>query len=258
MKSLGFIIFISFLLFSLPFHTVAKEKHPHIPSHVLNISKDNTFPNSTEQQEILEAEDLTGELIYESEVPVVNPELIKMLNGSTIKPSPIAIGYRGEIFLGRWPLSYSSKESNINWEYQQINTNELNNQVGRQTEEISYLQQEEKTVNGGLTTKSKESEQIMRLILLEAQSHSKLPLSYKAVIGRGTEQPNKYAVPVDKVGQLKAFAPALNEKGEVAFGDVYIKLKGSKKMLEIKNVTRQNVGAWIPVQDHVSFSYELH
>ncbi|WP_173917287.1 YfkD family protein [Halobacillus sp. Marseille-Q1614] len=259
-KYLGLIVLIGFISLSLPFQIGAKEKEgqSEIPSHVLNISKDNTYPNSTDQQEILEAEELTGELINKSEVPVVNPELIEMLNETTIKPSPLAIGYRGEIFLGRWPLSYESKESNVNWEYQQINTNELNNQGGQKTEEMSYEQKEEKTVNGGLTTKAEESEQMMRLILLEAQSHSNLPLSYEAVIGRGTTQQNKYSVPVNKIGHLKAYAPALNEKGEVAFGDVYIKLKGSKKMLEIKNVTRQNVGAWIPVQDHVSFSYELN
>ncbi len=51
-----------------------------------------------------------------------------MLNETTIKPSPIAIGYRGMVFLGRWALNYDSKETSTNWEYQKINKNELNNQ----------------------------------------------------------------------------------------------------------------------------------
>jgi hypothetical protein len=32
-------------------------------------------------------------------------------------------------------------------------------------------------------------------------------------------------------------------------------LKGSKKFIVIKNVTSQGIGAWIPVQDYVSFGF---
>ncbi|WP_139376870.1 YfkD famly protein [Halobacillus salinus] len=233
------------------------EEKNAIPNHVLNISKDNTYPNSTDDQELLESEELTKELLEDSDVRITNPQLIEMLNETSLKPSPLAIGYRGEVFLGRWPLAYDSKETNINWEYQEINTNELNNHGGELTEKISYVQKEEKQVKGGLTSRISHSDQMMKLILLEAQQNTKLPLSFTTVIGKGTKQNNTYAVPMNKVGRLHAFAPAVNEKGEVAFGDVYIKLKGSKKMLSIKNVTRQGIGAWIPVQDHVSFSFEL-
>ncbi|MYL61695.1 hypothetical protein GLW20_29810, partial [Virgibacillus halodenitrificans] len=68
---------------------------------------------------------------------------------------------------------------------------------------------------------------------------------------------NSYNVPVKKLGKLESFAPAVNEKGQVTFGEVYLELKGSKKALVIKNVTKQGIGAWIPIQDHVSFSYSL-
>ncbi|MCP3030192.1 YfkD family protein [Halobacillus sp. A1] len=260
-KCLGFLVCLGMLLYIHPLNGAAEEKEiksqSEIPSHVLNISKDNTYPNSTEDQEILEAEELTNELINDTDVRISNPELIEMLNQTSIKPSPFAVGYRGEIFLGRWPLSYESKETNINWEYQQINLNELNNQGGQKTEEISYDQKEEKHIKGGLTSKASHGDQMMKLILLEARAKSKLPLSLQSSFGRGTKQTNTYAVPVNKVGQLKAYAPAVNEKGEVAFGDVYIQLKGSNMNIDIKNVTRQGVGAWIPIQDHVSFSYQL-
>lgn len=255
------ITFIAFLTIVNAMPTSAEDKKPAeksaIPNHVLNISKDNTYPNSTDDQELLESEEITKELLEESDVRISNPQLIEMLNETSLKPSPFAIGYRGEIFLGRWPLAYESKETNINWEYQEINTNELNNHGGKLTEKISYVQKEEKQVKGGLTSRISHSDQMMKLILLEAQKNTKLPLSFTTVIGKGTKQNNTYAVPMNKVGRLHAYAPAVNEKGEVAFGDVYIKLKGSKKMLSVKNVTRQGIGAWIPVQDHVSFSFEL-
>ncbi|WP_051744142.1 YfkD family protein [Halobacillus karajensis] len=233
------------------------EKESSIPNHVLNISKDNTYPNSTDDQELLEAEEITKELMENTDVRVTNPQLIEMLNETSLKPSPFAIGYRGEIFLGRWPLAYDSKETNINWEYQEINKNELNNHGGEQPEKISYEQKEEKQIKGGLTSRISHSDQMMKLILLEAQKNTKLPLSFNTVVGKGTKQKNSYGVPTNKVGILHAYAPAVNEKGEVTFGDVYIQLKGSKKTLNIKNVTRQGIGAWIPVQDHVSFSFEL-
>ncbi|WP_079526507.1 YfkD famly protein [Halobacillus hunanensis] len=260
-KWLGLIVLIGFISLVSSQGTLAKEKgqdkNSTIPNHVLNISKDNTYPNSTEDQEILEAEELTDELMEESDVRITNPQLIEMLNETTLQPSPFALGYRAEIFLGRWPLAYKSTESNINWEYQQINVNELDNHGGSQPAKMSYEQKEEKHVKGGLTSKISHSDQIMKLILLEAQKNSKLPLSFHTVFGAGTKQKNTYAVPVNKTGVLQAYAPAINEKGEVTFGDVYIKLKGSKATLEIKNVTRQGIGAWIPIQDHVSFSFEL-
>ena len=255
------ITFIAFLTVvnaaSISAEDKENSKENSIPNHVLNISKDNTYPNSTDDQELLEAEEITQELLEESDVRITNPQLIEMLNETSLKPSPFAIGYRGEIFLGRWPLAYESKETNINWEYQEINVNELNNHGGKLNEKISYVQKEEKEVKGGLTSRISHSDQMMKLILLEAQKNTKLPLSFNTVIGKGTKQNNTYAVPMNKVGLLHAYAPAVNEKGDVTFGDVYIKLKGSKKTLAVKNVTRQGIGAWIPIQDHVGFSFEL-
>lgn len=261
-KWLGLLLFICILTWFAASSASAEPKKNEkeegsIPSHVLNISKDNTYPNSTDDQELLEAEEITKELMENTDVRITNPQLIEMLNETSLKPSPLAIGYRGDIFLGRWPLSYHSKETNINWEYQEINTNELNNHGGEKQEKLSYLQKEEKAVKGGLTSRISHSDQMMKLILLEAQKNTKLPLSFNTVIGKGTKQNNTYGIPTNKVGVLHAYAPAVNEKGEVAFGDVYIQLKGSKKTLSIKNVTRQGIGAWIPIQDHVSFSFEL-
>ncbi|WP_425542228.1 YfkD family protein [Salinibacillus aidingensis] len=228
-----------------------------IPNHVLNISKENTYPNTKKDQTYLEPNDLAKELIDSSEVKVENPEFIKMLNESSLNPSKLAFGYRGEIYLGHWPLNYKSDESSMNWEYQEINVNVLNNLGGDEKKSLNYVQEKEKRIKGGLTSKTERANDVKKMIQMKAQSSTDLPLSFETVVGTGTKKDQTYGVPSKKVGYLHAFAPALNEKGVVTYGEVYLILKGSKKRLEIRNVTKQGIGAWIPIQDHVSFSFQL-
>lgn len=228
-----------------------------VPSHVLNISKENTFPNSTEDQEVVEPSELTKNLMDEQDITIKNPDLIKMLNETTLKPSPLAIGYRGMIYLGRWPINYQSKETTVNWEYQEINKNEANNLGGEQAQELYYNQQSKKEIRGALTNKIMNPEDIKKMMLLSAKKKTNLPLSFLTVVGENTKKDNTYNIPVKKSGKLQAYAPAVNEKGQVTFGEVYLELKGSNKALLIKNVTKQGTGAWIPIQDHVSFSFQL-
>ncbi|MFD1416554.1 YfkD family protein [Oceanobacillus jeddahense] len=254
-----FTLFLCLTWLWMPSYSLAEEikEESNIPSHVLDISKENTFPNSTEDQEIIEPNKLTKELIEGVDIPIENPELIKVLNESNIKPSPIAIGYRGMVYLGRWPINYQSTESNINWEYQLINKNEMNNVGGEDVQEMSYYQQEEKEIKGALTGKISNPDQIKTMMLLKASENTKLPLAYQTVIGHNTKLANSYNVPIQKQGILDAYAPAVNEKGQVTFGEVYIELKGSNKTIQIKNVTKQGIGAWIPVQDYLSFSFKV-
>lgn len=260
-KALALIIVLVFAcLFPLNSFAAEKEKSKdkfEVPSHVLSIAKENTFPNTTEDQEVVEPSKLTKNLLKDVDVPVENPELIKKLNETSLKPSPVAIGYRGMVYIGRFPLNYQSSDTNVNWEYQQINTNELNNVGGDAEQEMKYNQQDEKEVKGALTNKISQPDDIKKMMLLKAKDKTNLPLSYKTMIGKGTKKDNSYTVPIKKQGDLQAYAPALNEKGQVTFGEVYIQLKGSKKSIEIKNVTKQGIGAWIPVQDHVSFSFQF-
>lgn len=58
-----------------------------------------------------------------------------------------------------------------------------------------------------------------------------------------------------QVGYLYSYVPAVNERGRVTYGEVYIVLKGGKRQILVQNVTQQGIGAWIPVQDHVSFRF---
>lgn len=250
------------LICMAPIASLGKEKEPlkkqyTIPDHVLNISKENTFPNATEDQEVVEPSKLTKSLIKGSETPIDNPKLIKMLNETSIKPSPIGIGYRGMVYLGRWPLNYESEATTINWEYQPVNQNELDNIGGDTDQTLQYNQTEQKKITGALTNKISNSDDVKKMMLLNAQEETDLPLAYQAVIGQDTKKDNVYNVPVKKQGELQAYAPAVNEKGHVTFGEVYIQLKGTKKSLVVKNVTKQGIGAWIPIHDHLSFSFHL-
>ncbi|TFJ91358.1 YfkD famly protein [Lentibacillus salicampi] len=251
------------LVLLIPVNSLAAEKKDEskgefeVPSHVLNISKENTYPNSTEDQEVVEPSELTQELIESVEVPIENPDLIKMLNETSINPSPIAFGYRGMVYIGRWPLNYESSETNINWEYQKINVNELNNMGGESEKKVNYNQQKKKEIKGALTNKIGDPDDIKKMMLLQAKDKTELPLAYSTVIGQNTKKENSYGVPAKKYGELQAYAPAVNEKGQVTFGEVYFQLKGNNKSIVVKNVTKQGIGAWIPIQDYVSFSYNL-
>ncbi|MFD1779043.1 YfkD family protein [Fredinandcohnia salidurans] len=226
-----------------------------IPSSVLDISQDNTYPNPTQDLPYLQPSKLTKELINSADVEIENPDLIRILNESAIQTTPLALGYRATIYLGQWPLSYESSETSTNWEYEKINTNYYDNRGGKTPYKIHYKQEMQKIVKGGLTAEIQDAEDVKKMMLIEAAKKSKLPLSFKTIIGGGTKKDQIYNVPPKKLGYLYAYAPAVNEKGKVTYGEVYLVLKGSKKSIVVKNVTHQGIGAWIPVQDHVSYGF---
>lgn len=234
-----------------------KDKEFSVPKNVLSISKTNTFPNITEDVEIIEPSKETKALLKTTDQPIENPDLISLLNETTIKPSPISFGYRASIYLGRWPLYYQSEETSVIWDYQLINKNELNNIDGDTVQELQYNQKEEREIKGALTNKISEANMVKQMMQETSKQKTKLPLSFTTVIGKNTKLENFYHVPQDKTGILDAYTPAVNEKGKVTFGEVYVTLKGSDKEIEIKNITKQGIGAWIPIQDHVSFSFHL-
>jgi hypothetical protein len=82
-----------------------------------------------------------------------------------------------------------------------------------------------------------------------------MPLAFETIVGFGTKKNQVYNIPPKKMGYLYAYVPAVNEKGKVTYGEVYLMLKGSKKQIVVKNVTQQGIGAWIPVQDRASFHF---
>ncbi|GGB68471.1 YfkD famly protein [Fictibacillus barbaricus] len=226
-----------------------------VPSSVLSISKENTYPNSAQDLPYLEPSKLAKAMLKTSDVPITNPDLIRLLNESSINASKVAFWYRAKIYLGQWPLSYQSTETTVNWEHQQINTNRLDNRGAKSVAKLSYNQTAHKKVTGGLTAAIPNSEAVQKMMIISAAEKSKLPLSFQTAVGAGTKKPNVYHVSPKQVGYLHSYVPAVNERGRVTYGEVYIVLKGGKREIVIQNVTQQGIGAWIPVQDHVSFSF---
>lgn len=232
-----------------------KSKLVTIPNSVMNITKENTYPNPAQDVPKLQPSELTQELIDSSKVKIENPELIRMLNESTVNSTPFALGYKAIIYLGQWPLNYESTETAPNWEYQKINTNFYDNRGGKNAYQIHYVQEAQKTVRGGLTAKVSSADDVKKMMLVKAMQNSGLSLAFETVIGTGTKKDQVYNIPAKRLGYLFGYAPAVNEKGKITYGEVYVMLKGSKKSIVVKNVTSQGIGAWIPVQDHVSFGF---
>lgn len=234
-----------------------ESKYVKLPDHIYSIEKTNTYPNPTEETLIVEPSEQTKKLLETNKITITNPEVIKLLNETNIKPSPIAIGYRAEIYLGRWPLNYKSDHTDLIDDYQQINENDLNNLNGDAVERLSYIQTEDREVKGALMNKVEQPTMVRNMILHDVQQRVKAPLSFTTKVGKNSKSTNYYNVPADQHGFLHAYIPAINEKGQILSGEVYVQLKGSKSILTIKNITKHGIGAWIPLQDHITLSFTL-
>ena len=55
-----------------------------IPNSVITITKENTYPNPTQNLPKIELSDFTAELLNTSKVKIENPDLIKMLNETSV------------------------------------------------------------------------------------------------------------------------------------------------------------------------------
>ncbi len=226
-----------------------------IPDSAMSISKENTYPNPTQDLPRLHPSELAEELIDSTENKVENPDLIKMFNESSIKGSKLALGMNVSIFLGQWPLAYDSDETTVNWEFEKVNTNFVDNRGGKESKKMEFNQEQQKKVKGGLTADILNADMVKKMMMLEAAEKTKLPLSFDTVVGYGTKVERVYNIPTKNVGYLHAYAPAVSEKGKVTYGEVYLRMKGDEKWLEVKNVTQQGIGAWIPIQDYLDFKF---
>ncbi|MFD3448166.1 YfkD family protein [Microbacteriaceae bacterium 4G12] len=259
MKRMLKILPLCLIVLFIPSGVLAKkqEQAPNvkIPPSVINISKENTYPNPTQDLPRLQPSKLAKSLLETSEIPIENPNLIRMFNETSISNAPLAVGYRAKIYLGQWPLHYDSNETTVNWNYQQINRNFRDNRGSNAFYQIHYNQEAQRIVQGGLTANIKGAEDVKKMMLLKAMEKTHLPLAFQTVVGYGTKHGRVYNVAPNNLGYLYAHVPAVNEKGKVTFGEVYLVLKGNQRKLMIKNITSQGIGAWIPVQDHLSFGF---
>jgi hypothetical protein len=253
MEKLGLSVILCLMMLTIPLIAESKEDKQ---DDLVSIENENTYKQMSEEDTSIEPSKLVKELLEDVNVEIDNPQLIKSLNESTINPSPIAFGYRANVYLGHWPLSYQSESSEIKWNFQTVNTNEVNNVNGEKNEEIFYYQIEEKHVEGALTAKVDQTDQIKQMILQKARDQHDLPLTFHAVVGKETKLSKTYTVPTSKIGILKANMPVVKDEGQVILGEVFLELKGSKKNLVIKNVTKQEIGAYIPIANHLTFTFE--
>lgn len=253
-------IFIAFIYTGNPQLAAAEKKekafNQKMPASVKNIARENTFLNEEEELSELQPSELTKELLSTSQTKITNPLLVRMLNESTIKKSPFAFGTRMSVFLGEWPLAYHSKETSANWEYQKVNTNFYDNRGGKKNYQIHYVQEAHKVVKGGLSAKLPKTEEVQQMILKEAIDKTGWPLAYTTAVGAGTKQNEVYNVPPGTAGYLYGFAPAVHERGAITYGEVYLVVSGWKRAVVVKNVSSKPVSAWIPVKNHISFSYK--
>ena len=140
-----------------------------------------------------------------------------MLNKNRMKNAPFAIGYRAEIYLGEWPIAYHSQNTNVNWYYQKVNINYMDNQSEQKVVCMSYEQEANKEVRGGVTTQLQRMEDVQRMIEVQARKKTGLPLSFYTVVGAGTKGRGLYHVPAKHLGYLTAYVPAIHEEGEGLF-----------------------------------------
>ncbi|OIJ13567.1 hypothetical protein BKP37_09780 [Anaerobacillus alkalilacustris] len=260
MRKLLMIITAFSILLAQPFSALAEGENEaqegvSIPNYVLNISKENTYPNPTQDLPQLHPSEMAQELLDTSTVLIENPELIKILNESSIKGNKLALSLNASIYLGQWPLAYESNETSVNWEYQKVNTNYHDNRGSNAAKKIHYSQEQQKKVTGGLTAQIPNGDAVQKMMMIKAAENTGLPLALSTVIGHGTKKEQIYNIPVKQVGYLSAYVPAASEKGKVTYGEVYLIIKGGKKRIEVKNVTQQGIGAWIPVQDHIALKF---
>ncbi|PAQ15586.1 hypothetical protein CD798_05815 [Bacillaceae bacterium SAOS 7] len=235
----------------------AAAKQPfQIPSSVKDITKENTFLNEEQEVSELQPTELTKELLSTSKAKITNPKFIRMLNETDMNKSPFAFGVRAEIYLGEWPLSYHSEETTPNWQYQKINTNFYDNRGGKNNYQMHYVQETYKVVKGGLSAKVPRADEVQEMVLKSAIKKTKLSLAYSTVIGNGTKQNDIYNVAPKTAGYLHSFAPAIHEKGTATFGEVYLVISGWNRAIVVKNLTSKRVTAWIPIKNHLSFSYQ--
>lgn len=253
MEKLGLSIILACMFLTVPFTSVTQAKSDE---ELVNIAEENTFQHAELEQNEIKTSKHVKELLQESEIKIENSKLIQLLNESSWRTSPFAFGYNASISLGRWPLHYTSEDSSIYPQFQTVNINEKENNDSGKAVNIYYHQLEKKRVNGALTEKVDHADQIKEMILQKAAQQHDFPLAFQATIGKDTKLSETYPVPPSQKGILKAHIPAIKESGYLTMGEITLKMKGSETELVVKNVTEQEVGAFIPIRNQLSFTFE--
>ncbi|EZH64978.1 hypothetical protein DH09_20980 [Bacillaceae bacterium JMAK1] len=261
MKRIGRILMIMLVLASALLPLIANaESEPEAkpfekPDYVYNISRENTFENVSRELPYLEPAEFTSRLQDTSDVRIENPTLISMLNESNVKDSKVAFGVNASIYLGSWALSYDSEATEVNWEYERINSNTIDNRGGEDSSKLSFVQNDDKFIKGELLSPVPQQEDVQNMMRINATKKTSLPLTFLAPIGRETKIGPEYQVHAGQMGTVQGYVPAVHDQGTVTYGEVFLTLKGKNPALVVKNIEKQQVDAWIPVKDFVTLKY---
>ncbi|MFT8319066.1 MAG: YfkD family protein [Sporolactobacillus sp.] len=226
-----------------------------MPASVIDISKANTYSNPSHDTSELVPGSHTKILLKTAKTPIENARLIKLLNESTIHPSKWSIGYSARIYLGAWPLNYSSQDTSVNWEYKKVNDNAMDARGIKTIQKVGYLQKSQIKILGGLTSKVPRSGEVRQLIMAKTIQKTQWPISFSTIIGTGTKIDRPFSVQPKQIGHLSGYVPAVYEKGRITYGEVFLILRGGAAELEVKNIVQQNIGAYLPIQDHLFLRY---
>ncbi|WP_438271013.1 YfkD family protein [Sporolactobacillus mangiferae] len=249
------IAFAALLFMDVPFAHAKSTVPHHLPESVVDISKENTYPNPTHDSSELVPSAQTKTLLKSANVPIENPMLIKLFNESAVHPSRWSIGYSARIYLGEWPLNYQSSETSVNWEFKRINDNVIDARGSKTGQQIGYLQKVQAKVNGGLTSEVPKKEEASQLILAKTMKKTHLPIAFSTIVGAGTKVDRPFRVSSKKIGHLYGYVPAVNERGKITYGEVFLFMKGGSAHIEVTNVMQQGIGAWMPITDHLMLRY---
>ncbi|QKS70585.1 hypothetical protein FLK61_27940 [Paenalkalicoccus suaedae] len=219
------------------------------PAGAVSIAKENTYRNAQIEMTSLKPKSSTTSLLETTDVPIHNLALLQQLNESSWNRSKLSFGFKGSIYLGSWPLSYTSTSSEIDWKQEKINMNMLDNRGGASARSISHTQQQQKQAKALLTEGLKQKEMVMQLLLRDTQQRTKVPLGTQAVVGFGTEAASSFSVAPGQIGYLYAYLPTVAETGTITYGEVYISIEHGEATLDIQDVTEVAVQAQLPIQN---------
>ncbi|SEO65272.1 YfkD-like protein [Amphibacillus marinus] len=247
-------LLVPLLFFGFPIQVVAVSEEllidpDQLPAHVQSIEQENTRVQEHAQAVFGEAKSLTKTMLEKQAQQISNPFFIEQLNETQVNNSKFAFGYKSEVYLGRWPLHYESKETGINWSYQKVNENYVS------PERIKYFQTDEVKVNGGIQSKIPGSEQIQQMVLQNVMERLSIPVSFEASFGADTE---KVLALNNNAGRetLEAYAGAVKEVGQVTYGEVFLTMNGRKQDLTIKNVVDEEITVWLPIPNRLAFHFK--
>src|SRR5699024_337593 len=187
-------------------------------------------------RERVQANEQTKEMIQD--LKIENNRLIQLLNEAHFKANMFSFGIDVDIYVGRWPIHYDFDLVEVKNDYHFIG--DVETKEGKKV----YRQEENEVVQGALTHHLEESEEVKCLMIDTIHREKEMAATFKLTIKKGQIFEEKYL-------QDEVYVPALHVDGKVHYADVYLKWRGKRAKVILKNKTSEQIGAWLPIRHHV-------